>query len=135
MAETYVWPEGTIYLWTGSATSSAVVAYAMNVRATVMRGWDNYQTLDGAWHNRHTGLRADVSIGALLTRDNSALNAMFDTTAAPVHLHLMWDHGAGGSAGRIFYSGQLDTLNDNGSDGQSTMMDMMYHANAWTAYP
>jgi len=135
MAETYGWPEGTVYLWTGSATSSAVVAYAQNVRATLQRGWDNYQTLDGLWHDRHTGQRADVQIGALLTRDNSALNAMFEATAVLVHMHLIYDHNAGGSAGRFLYSGKIDALTDGGGDKQSTTMELAYHCNLWTAYP
>ena len=135
MAETYAWLEGTVYIWTGTGTASAVVAYAQSVRATLVRGWENYQTLDGAWHNRHTGQRADVQIGALLTRDNSALNAMFDATGALVHVHMIYDHSAGGSAGRILYSGQIDTLSDNGSDGQSVNLEMAYHCNSWTAYP
>ena len=135
MAETYAWPEGTIYIWTASATASAVVGYAQSVRATLVRGWENYQTLDGGWHNRHTGQRADVQIGALLTRDNSALNAMLDATGVLVHLHLLYDHSAGGSAGRYLWSGQIDTMSDNGSEGQSTTMEMAYHCNIWSAYP
>ena len=135
MAESYVWGEGTIYVWTGSATATAVIAYAQNVRATMVRGWENYQTLDGAWHNRHTGQRADVQIGALLTRDNSALNVIADTTAALVHIHLLYNHSAGGSAGRILWSGQFDSFGDNGSEGQSVLSDVSFHCNSWTAYP
>lgn len=135
MAETYVWPEGTLYVWTGTATASAAIAYAQNVRATTVRGWENYQTLDGVWHNRHTGQRCDVSIGALLTRDNSALNAMFDQTAQLVHMHMIYSHSAGGSAGRLLWSGQIDSLGDNGAENQSTTVEMTYHCNAWSAYP
>ncbi len=62
MAETFAWPEGTVYLWTGTATASAIVAYAERVYGTLVYGVDNFRTLDGTYHNLWTGQRADIYV-------------------------------------------------------------------------
>lgn len=131
MAETYAWPEGTIYIWTGTA-GSALVAYAENVRATFTRGWENYQTLTGTHGDRLTGQRVDVTIGALHHPDNSALRALFDAATA-VHMHLR-ESSHLGSAGHFLYSGRIDVLSKAGQQGGLFSVQLDYHSNVWSAY-
>jgi len=131
--EVYAWPEGTIYLYTGTATASALVAYAQNLRASIGRGWDNYRTLTGLYQDALTGLRADVQIGTFYTTDNVTLTRMFESATA-VHMHLKHGSTTIGTAGVFLYSGRLDNIEIAGSDGELFRYAVNYHANAWSAY-
>ena len=132
MAETFAWPEGTMYLWTGSATASAVVAYAESVYGTLAYGVDNFRTLDGAYHNLWTGQRADVYIGALYTTDMLTLQRMADAQTG-VHAHLKHS-GYQGSAGYFLYSGAINSVSIMGREGDIIRVTFSYQANAWSAY-
>ena len=131
MAETYAWPEGKIYLWTGTA-GSAIVAFAENVQATFTRGWDNYQTLTGTYGDRLTGRRVDLSIGALHHPDNSALRILFNAETA-VHMHL-YESSNQGSAGHYLWSGRIDTLSKAGQANGLFSVSLTYHCNVESAY-
>ena len=133
MAEVWAWPEASVYLYTGTATASALVAYAQNTRVSLVRGWDNYRTLTGLYQDALTGLRADVQIGALYTLDNTALTRFFESATA-VHIHFRLANTPVGSAGHFLYSGRLDSLEIAGSDGELFRYAVNYHANAWSAY-
>lgn len=131
MSETFAWPEGAIYLWTGTATARAIPAYAQQVQGTFTQGWDNFATLDGTWHNVLTGQRAEITIGALYTVD-TALRALADAQTG-VHLHLT--HSAlGASAGYLLYSGRFDRMTLAGREGEVFRFSLAYHANEWSAY-
>ena len=134
MGETFSWPEGAIYAWTGSATSSALLLYAEEIQGAFQRGWENYQTLDGVYHDRHTGQRVDVRVGTLYCRDNSALRAFFDTTAVTVHLHLKHSNSLSESAGYFLYTGVIDALTLDGRKDDLFRYAMSYHSNVWSAY-
>jgi hypothetical protein len=133
MSESFAWPEGTVWLWTGSGSASALVAYATETRITVAHGWDSYRTLDGAWHTHHTGQRADVQIGALYSRDNAAWQALFDAQTA-VHLHFRHANALGETAGRFLWSGVIDHLEEIGQEGDLYRLALRGHAHAWSAY-
>jgi hypothetical protein len=132
MAETFVWPEGAIYLWTGTATASAIPAYAEYVQGTFMRGWENYATLDGVWHNVQTGQRADITLGTLYTMDNEVIRAM-EGTATAVHMELR-QSSINGTAGYVLYSGRIDMMALAGREGDTFKFSLSYHANEWSAY-
>jgi hypothetical protein len=134
MAETFAWPEGSCHFWTGTATASAVLAYAQQTNVMLVRGWYNTQTLDGTYHDKLTGQRANVTIGALWTPDQSALVRLYESATA-VHVHFRHALSGGGSAGHVLYSGRIDNLQLAGQDGGLYQMMMMYHANSWSAYP
>src|SRR3990172_4707973 len=125
MAEVWAWPEASVYLYTGTATASALVAYAQNTRVSLVRGWDNYRTLTGLYQDALTGLRADAQIGAL---DTVTLTRMFESATA-VHAHFRHANSNVGSAGHFLYSGRLDTLEFAGSDGELFRYAVNYHAN------
>jgi hypothetical protein len=130
MAEVFVWREASAYWWTGTATASAQLAYAENVRVALTRGWDNFQRLAGTWGNNQTGTRADVQIGTLYHVSN--LQALFDSATA-VHWHFMHLHALG-SAGIYLYSGRIDTLELVGDQAQPFRHNLTYHANNWSGY-
>jgi hypothetical protein len=130
--EAIVWPEGAIYLYTGTATTSALIAYASDVNATLARGWNNYSTLDDVYHDVLTGRRADLTIGNLYTVGNSALRA-FEAAHTAVHIHL-YQSGVWGSAGYHLYSGRIDRVTLVGREGDVFRHQIAYHANEWSAY-
>ena len=108
-----------------------MVAYATDTRVSMVRGYDNFQTLTGTWKNTHTGQRADLSIGALYTLDNTALQRLFDAATA-VHIHL--SHSALATAGIWLYSGMIDSIEIAGREGDMYRYLMTYHCNAWSSY-
>src|SRR5574343_10019 len=131
MAATFAWPEGRIYLWTGTATASALVAYAERVYGTLAYGVDNFRTLYGTYHNLLTGQRADVYIGALYTKDMLTLQRMADAQTG-VHAHLNHS-GYQGSAGYFLYSGAINSVGVVGREGDIIRVTFSYQANAWSA--
>jgi hypothetical protein len=134
MGEAYAWPEGTIYLWTGTASAAAVAGLAINIRADFDYGVDNYRTLDGVYRNLHTGQRADVQIGGLYTPELSALQAM-EAAKTAIHLHLkLYNSAHVGSAGFVLYTGAIDRFGLNGAEGGLFQTTISFHANVWTGY-
>jgi hypothetical protein len=132
MTEAISWPEGAIYLWTGTATASALVGLARDTTLSLLYGIDNYQTFDTAYHDLHTGQRADVGVGSLYTTDRLTLSTFADAKTA-VHMHLAHT-GVYGSAGWFLYSGALDLVQVAGGDGRTFEYRVQYHANRWSAY-
>lgn len=129
--ETFTWSEGLVYVWSATASSSAMIAYAQNSRVAIQRGWVNRATLDGNYWDHLTGQRVDVTIGALFSPDLT-IQRLFNSATA-LHLHL--GHSSlVGSAGYLLYSGQIDSLELIGGDGQTFQFNMNYHANSWSAY-
>jgi hypothetical protein len=132
MAEAYTWPEGSVSLWTGSATASAVVAYAQNTDLMLARGWENRRTLSGNYYDIPVGYRADINIGAVFTSDGT-LQRMFDSATA-VHMKFQHTNAPNGSAGLMLYSGRIDALAYRGSENAPYTYTLTYHANQWSAY-
>lgn len=132
MAEAFSWPEGQIAFWTGTATASAVVAYAQNNTLTLNYGWLNQQMLDGSYQDFTTGRRADLSVGALFTFDQTVMKIAQSATA--VHARLLHHNAAEGSAGYLLYSGRLDSVALNGSEQAPYTYQLSFHANSWSAF-
>lgn len=131
MSETFSWTEGNIYVWTGTATASAQITYAENNTLTLARGWDNRPTLAGTYNDHLTGMRADLSVGALYAYDNTLARMIESATA--IHLHLKHS-GKVGSAGYYLYSGYVDSIVYNGAQDAPYRYTFSYHANRWSAY-
>lgn len=132
MPEVIAWPEGKVWIWTGTA-GSALLAFAQNSRAFLVRGYDNYSTLDGVYHNVETGRRADVQIESLLTTNATALQVLFDAATA-THVHMAHAITGGGSAGHRFWTGRIDYLVYQGQVGDLYKYQVAYHSNVWSAY-
>lgn len=131
MPEAYVWPEGQIYIWTGTATASAVVSFAENSNLQVAYGWDNRPNLSGTYRDHLTGKRADLSIAALYTIDGT-IQRMADSATA-VHIKLI-HNTINGSAGFFLYSGRLDNIAYQGDNAAPYKYALQYHANVWSGF-
>ena len=132
MPEVISWREGSIYLWTGTATASALLGYAKDMSVNQVVGYDNYQTFDTAYHDNDTGQRADANVGALYTTDSLTLQKFFDAKTG-VHVHFKHT-GVYGSAGIFLYSGRIDSLVLAGTEKTMTQWRFQYHANRWSSY-
>jgi hypothetical protein len=132
MPEAFSHSEGTLHLWTGTATASALVAYVQNIGGNFINGWLNEPRGDLSYRNVQTGQRVDLQIGTYLTPDFT-LHRLF-ASATAVHAHLRQFNSAQGSAGYFFYSGRIDSLALNGSEGGLVSFNLTYHANRWSAY-
>jgi hypothetical protein len=132
MSEVFSWPEGQVLIWTGTADATGIAAFAENTQVVLAYGWENYRTLDSAYHDRFTGQRADYTIAALYTTTTTTLQTIADTKTG-VHWH--FKHSAyHGSAGTYLYSGTIDSLNFAGQKNGLYQWTCAGHANAWSAY-
>lgn len=129
--EAFSWPEGSIAFWTGSATASAVVAYAQNSDLSFVWGWENRRTLSGNYYDIPTDTRADLSVGAVFTSDGTL--ARMAQSATAVHVRIAHYNAVNGSAGYALYSGRIDALRYAGSEGAPYTYTLTYHANQWSA--
>lgn len=130
-SEAYSWNEGQIYAWTGSATASAVIAFARDMQLSMQWGIDNVSTISGTYHDRVTGQRADLSIGALFTF-NATIGRMVQSATA-MHMKLLHS-SINGSAGFVLWSGRVDALSLVGSDDNVLQYTVQHHANRWSAF-
>lgn len=133
MAESFVWPEGTLFIYTGNATpsTSAVVAYAQNTRLPLNYGWDNRAAADGTYYDHRTGQRAELSCGAVMTVD-STLAKMF-ASATAIHAKFI-NANVIGSAGFWLYSGRIDNLQYQGNEKNPFTYTLNAHFNQWSAF-
>lgn len=130
--EAYGWNEGKLWLWTGSATASAEIQLAQNIRVNTFVGWERHQAVNGAVAEHPTGVIANLVVQRLYTYD-SYLPRFQDTAAPVVHAHV-YHSGRLGSAGLILYSGRIDELALEGQEGNILMYTLSYHGNQFSAY-
>ena len=125
-----------MYLWTGTATASAIVAYAEQTNVRFAYGYYNTRNLALGYTDVLTGQRVDVTVGSLYCPAASGMQRMFDAqTAVHCHFKHALTGGAAGSAGHYLYSGRIDALQVAGQEGNTYRLLMTYHANVWSAYP
>jgi len=130
-AEALTWREGSIHVWTGSATASAVVAYAQNMNIVPTVGYVNRQSLAGTYTNHETGRFVQFQIG-LVASQHWTLFEMF-SSGNEVNMHLKHT-GVNGSAGLFLYSGRIDAMPLIGQEGTTFQWAMNGHANVWSSY-
>lgn len=132
MSEVFAWPEGALYIWSGSANASgASVAYVNNASIAMQYQWGNEALLDGSYRNHLQGKRGNINVTFAYTM-NDAIVTLAEATAT-VHFKLQHD-GVNGSAGFIAYSGKIDSLNVQGSENGTYAVSMAAHCNLWSAY-
>jgi hypothetical protein len=132
MAEAFGWPEGQVYIATGTFAASAVVAYCENLGITLHKPTLNRVHADGTYRDHLTGNRADITIGAMWTYDMTIAKIFESATAT--HMKIINIAGGLGSAGYILYSGRITTFAPNGSNGNPFQYTLNYHANVWSAF-
>ena len=130
--EVFAWPDGNVWLYTGTATASALVAYATETTVREFHGAENWANLNGEYRNTVTGRVVQVTIGALYCADVLPLQVMASAETA-VHLHIAHNNGLA-SAGRRLYSGFIDSLEEAGRENDLFRARLTYHANVWSAY-
>lgn len=132
MAEIYAWPEGALYIWSGAANASGTpAAYVNNATLAVQWQWSNDPRLDGSYRDHLQGKRGNLNATLAYTIGMGLVELAHAT--ATVHFKLQHD-GVDGSAGFIGYSGRIDSLNLNGSEGGTYGLSIAAHVNEWSAY-
>lgn len=130
-SESYSWMEGQIWVFTGNLATSAVVAYATQNNLNFSRGVVNNETLAGTYYDYQTGKRVDFTFGAVMCFD-STLRRIYDSATA---VHMKFIHSSvAGTAGYMFYSGQIDTLSFAGTEKSPYTFTMAGHANLWSGF-
>ena len=131
MSEAFVWKEGALYVWTGSATASALIGDAQNSQDIRQRGWLDHQTVSGEYAEHLTGRRIAFSFQRVYAPD-AGLLAMLESETA-VHLHFKQSH-IKSSAGLYVWTAYIDTISDVGSDGNPFVVAVNGHGHRWSAY-
>lgn len=132
MPEAFVWPEGQVYIWTGTATASARVAYATDLDTKFKLEFINRRALDGTYYDLPGEERVDVTVGALFTVSTEIYRIFRSATA--VHMHILHSAAPMGSAGYFLYSGRLTDVALKGSEGAAFNYSLTYYTNRWSAY-
>src|SRR5512147_1132000 len=110
MSEVYSWPEGACYLWTGGASTSALIAYARNVTVTKQITYARFKSPHATTYTNYPIASAvTLSIGQLYA--DSTLQKMFNSaTGGGYHVHVKnLNASTNDSAGVFLYSGNLTT--------------------------
>ena len=135
--QVFVWPEGSLYLFTGADGASALVAYQTDTQARFTIGSVNYQTFDKVYHNTPTGKLAQITIGHLYTPNQAELDKLISAQTA-VHMHFKHIYaiagGTSASAGYFLWSGFIDAIEVAGREGDLYRNRLQYHCNEWSAY-
>ena len=129
--QVYAWPEGQVAIWTGAGASSAVFTYAQNTTVTLTYGWMKRQVGDASYHAHVTGQQAAISVAAARTYSNAIVTMAEAKTA----VHMKFIHsGIHGTAGYTFYSGQLLSVTENGSENSPFTYTIAGDFNLWSAF-
>ena len=130
MSDAFTWPESRVWMWTGSATASALVGLATDLRCDLRHGVESFQTLDGAYHQRITGQQADLTISALYTPSGAPLDALAHTA---VHLRAQAVDVLSGSASITLWSGTLHHVALAGQQGELLRWSLAARAHSWSS--
>jgi hypothetical protein len=129
--EVVSWREGRVYVWTGTATASAVLYFHNSINMTFVKGVDSQPRLDGSYCNTVTGQRSDVNTQQYYAGDTTLMR-MFDSATA---VHLKVTQGSyWGTASAVLWSGFIDSVSLNASENGLYQFSMVYHANGWNFY-
>ena len=135
MAEVYSWAEGSAYIWTGGASTSALLAYARNITVTRQVTYAHYRPPKTTTYVNypHTS-GATLSIGQLYA--DATLQKMFNSaTGGGYHVHLKnLVGGINQSGGTFLYSGNLTTIDIGGADGALSTLSINGIFPSWGDY-
>lgn len=130
-AEVFSWREGKLLIWTGSA-NPVTALYLTQTDTRIMYGYQNNGPSMGGQYTDHlTGQRADVSVRAGYTYDQSLLLMMQSATA--VHMEV-YQSSVNGSAGLMLYSGRITNVAKNGADRGIYNYSLNYYSNNFSSY-
>ena len=135
MSEVYVFEEGSAYFWTGSSSTSALVAYVQNVKARLTITYTSYKPPHATTYTTYAiGSGAQLTIGELY--NNATLGKIFNSaTGGGIHVHLK--HSVGGitqSGGIFLYSGYLPSYDISESPGAADIENLQGNFPTWSIY-
>lgn len=135
MAEVYSWYEGSAYIWTGSSSTSALVAYARNIQVTRKIVYQHYKPPHATvYTNYPVASAATLSIGQLYA-DATLQKMVNSATGGGYHVHLKNLIGATNQSGGTFlYSGNIDTIDIGGNDNQISTLSINGNFPSWGDY-
>lgn len=134
MPEAYSFREGTLHLWTGAATASgASVGYAQNVNIDLGLDFQADPALSGNYRTHLAGRQGTYSVEMLWTYSSAVRQIFFAETAGGVHFKIT-EAGVNGSAGIILYSGSMNRLTYQGSEGALMRMSLGGFGHVWSAF-
>ena len=122
MAEVYIFPEGSAYIFSGNSNQSALIAFARSINVTVQRAWEGYRPpFSNQYTYIQTGLAARVSVTQALSQKD--LKAFFtNTTGGQLHMHIFdLTPGINTSAGVRVWSGFAGQFQVNRAQGEQTL--------------
>lgn len=135
MAEVYSWAEGSVYVWTGGASTSALIAYARNVTVTKQITYQHYKPPHSTtFVNYPIASGVTLTIGQMYT--DSTLQLMFNSaTGGGYHVHVKNVVGGITQSGGIFlYSGNLNTNDIGTTEGAISTLAVNGIFPSWSDY-
>lgn len=133
MSELFSWPEGDLYVYTGSHTASgSPIAYVTNINVNASRAWQTDPAVDGTYHGHIVARRVDYSfqVGWLFGETLAILHA----AETALHVKLQANMPTIGSAGLLVYSGYMPDLSWNGNEGGVFNHGVNGFGHAWSAF-
>lgn len=135
MAEVFIWPEGSAYIWTGNSTTSALLSYCRNITNTRTKTYQHYRP-------PHQGTYTDYVLTSAATlsmgQGYSQLNAikLFElASGGEVHMHLKHVIPNVSFSGGVFlYSGNFLNVNYAAQDDAILFTNLSMNFQAWSAY-
>lgn len=134
--EVYSFAEGKLHLFASASgtTTGSGIGFARESTLTFTYGWRDVEGADRRYRRVMTGRRVEMSVRALyadrvlfnLANASAAVNARFEG--------LVTGAGLGKSAHFAMYSGVIDSVSVNQSDGAMNQITLNYHANDWSAF-
>lgn len=118
MSEVYSWPEGACYIWTGAASTSALIAYARNVTVTKQITYARFKPPHSLTYvNYPIASSVTLAIGQLYA--DATLQKMFNSaTGGGYHVHIKnLNAGTNDSGGIFVYSGNLNSQDIGTTEG------------------
>ena len=137
MAEVFVWPEGSAYLWTGNSSTSALVTFA--TRATVSPSIERY-SYRAPYATTYTHIELDrrmrLSISQAWSPDSKTLaNFLQNAAGGAAHCHVFaLTPGVSGSGGWFGWTGVLEAGDLSTEDGGVHPFNINGWFEAWSAY-
>ena len=133
MNEVFAWPEGDLYLYTGSHTASgSVIAYVRNINVGINVAWQSDPAVDGTYRAHYTDQRADYSFSVDWAYGET-LYTLFNAQTA-VHLKMQANMATIGSAGLFIYSGVMPSFNYAGADLGVFNQTVNGFGHSWSAF-
>ena len=135
MAEVFAWSEGSAYFFTGAGGQSALATFARNIGLTLNREWNKYRPpRQTNYIKKVVSEQATLTCGQLYSQFD--LIQMFESATGGIHCHIehMVTGGVVQTGGFYLYSGELNSLAHNGSDGNLLNLTLQGSFNVWSAH-